>query len=1374
MGIVHQLLEFYDAPAAASFTLPPAEALAYFRSKGLRATFDWRDLLGAEHASAFTVAKMADLDMLADIQASLDAALADGLSFRSWSDTITPMLQAKGWWGRQAVTDPLTGETIVAQLGSPSRLQTIFRTNVQSAYAAGQWQQIQDNADVAEYLLYDAIDDHRTRPQHAEWDGTVLPATHEWWATHYPPNGWNCRCGVIQLSAEELEELGLKPSPAAPPSEVVPWKNPRTGKTEKVIKGLDPGWNSNPGATHLADLKKLALQKIAQLTAKASEAATAGMAKAQQQASAAAQAAAEASKAAEAMKVASKAQERAAAAAIDAALKAKTPYLAKAIQKLQAGKATKGLSAPDLLEAAKLEATKVKDSAALANWKQAQLAGKPGAPAGQAVFDALPEAAQASILADIEAQLASKAAAQAIDTELAAIAAGDKGALQASNLAKVKAANPDLPPAEILAQVQAMPAQLTPGQLSGGLAGWKKNAIAGKAPTEKQQLAFDSLTDKQKAKALAQVDEAKTAAKNEAIAAAKALEEPEVDPVTGLGADQLGDEAAFFKMQAEANNQAAPGGSTPASAVDPDIHPDSLRQTGPQRGSNPGGTFIDEETGVAWYIKWMGAEDAARNEVLASKLYAAAGVDAPDYRFIWHNGKPTVASRMVDGLQKTTPAKLVKAGAGDAFAVDAWLANWDVVGATFDNMLVQGKRVFRVDTGGALRYRAQGGLKGSAFGDEVLEFQSIRNPGTNPQGAQVFGNLRDVDIERSAVKVLGITDAEIDRLVALHGPRDAIENKVLAERLKARRDDIGRQYPGAKAELDAQAKALAAPEPDTARVTKLEQAEIEASRVNGYAMNTDGTMIEDHAVVVSQMTTSGGQPFTRLFMRLLPDGEAAVAKTMPASVSGAGGYDLGVFRDRLLSLAKSINHRAENGTPMDSTTLLKWSAFKNEAEAAQKSLTKAARMDRAQAATQLKMVDEVHAELLAYFTKHNIGSQVTRIRAIDIQAFKDVLPAADKARKSAAKSALEWEKKTGKLQFETATFDKSHARLTGGKDSLHGVDEYLAAKGEGFSVRYVPSKGNATSAQGMVIIDIEGAGSATTAKGFQIIEKMGVKATRSTAGDRLELYLDRIAYVRTVRNPDLEAAYQAAGKIADATARHEAKLKLLNADAGLDMTKSPYWNPEGNRQAFGHGRVVQYRPDLPPAEIQAFASKHVLYHNTGGYGVGGTSQWPNLKRIIEGGGQIGSQVDRVRRGVPSGGSSVDMDMRSGGGSYIFTRVMTKTKATTRMPAGVHFKADRMMLRTDAFSYDGDLFGAVARHTQEQHRAIDPAGWSRNAKAARNETNFRDAVSLFDDVDRIILLNRAEYNQAIGDLRAMGYRQWPDGRELEDVFGYERP
>lgn len=1331
MTIIHQLLNYYDAPAAGSFTLPPAEAIAYFKAKGLKVTFDWRDMLGAEHASAFTVAKMADLDLLADVKASLEDAIEQGLSFDSWRDTIVPLLQQKGWWGRQAVTDPLTGETIVAQLGSPGRLKTIFRTNVQSAYAAGQWEQIQAQADVAEYLMYDAVDDHRTRPQHAAWDGTVLPVTHEWWATHYPPNGWNCRCGVIQLSAEDLDDLGLAPSAKAPAGGTSNWTNPRTGKVEKVDKGLDPGWNTNPGATHLATLQKLAAEKIKALDPKAATAAAKGMKATEAAAGELAEQAGIAAAptinatASQLARGAGKAQIRAAEQGIAKALKANTPYLAKSIKALQATKAGAAMDPVELWQKAQVAANKSKDSAALANWKQAKIAGKPGPASGQQVFDALPEPAQAAIVAEIEGKVATAAAAKAVDDELAAIASGAQGPVPQFNLAQVMATTPDLPPAQLLAEVKALPDKLTAGQQSGGLAGWKKNAIAGKPPTPKQQLAFDSLSDAQKAKALQAVDDAK--------AAAAAPPPPDVPP-----------------------------GPPPLTTAVPDLNPAQLRQIGGQRGSNRGGTYVDEATGTEWYVKFPASEDMARNEELAAKLYEAAGIDVPDLRLIQLEGQPAIASRIVDGLAKGTPDALAKGGALDGFAVDAWLANWDVAGATMDNLLMRGARAFRVDTGGALRYRAQGGLKGQAFGDQVTEIQSLRNAGTAPQASRVFGKATDAEIEASVARVLAVDDSTIDRLVRDFGPRDAGDAQALAARLKARRADLARQYPNA-----ARAAQAAPDAPDTARVTALEQGEVAASRVNGYTFRTDGDMVEDQNVIVSQITSASGRPVTRLFLKVRDPGARAIEAKLPATSSVA--YDASGIRADVLSLLKSINSRAAKGQPiLDATTTAKWAALRDKMEGAWSELVTLSdnRVAVAKAADEAAdWIGNLRSEFKTYFDDLKPGQTAAPFRNVDLTALKDV------PRRSAGTGdgSLPWQKR-GAVSYHLADFDKSNARLRSQTQNLAGTSQHYAIEADGYRVTYVPADGNAIASRGVVMIDVDGAGAAATGRGFQILEEIGVKATRSTQAERLELYLDRIAYLRTLRNAKLEKAYEAAGKIADPAARADAKLKLLNADVGRDMTQSRWWNPDGEHQAFGHGRVMLNRPDLDDAEVADFARTHVVYHNTSSLGVGGSPQWERLRGIIEGGGQIGSQIDRMRRGVASFGSSVSSDHSSGGANYIFTRLRARSAGMKR--AGIYWNPERLMRRSDAFTYTGDRFGTVERAMQVKDRQIDPAGWRKAAASVSNETNFRDSLSVFDDVERIVFASRAEYNEALGGMRALGYRTWPDGRALEDVFDYE--
>jgi SPP1 gp7 family putative phage head morphogenesis protein len=240
------VIDFFEVPAGGLFDVRPERALAYFQAKGLRPTFSYADMLGAAHDQAFTVAKLMDVDLLAQVRDSLTSALAAGTPLKEWSKQLRPQLEAAGWWGRQTVIDPVTNKPVKSQLGSPWRLDTIFSTNMQTAYAAQAWQEIEEQADLAPYLIYDAVDDLRTREAHRQWDRRTLPVTDPWWRTHYPPNGFSCRCGVIQVSREELDAMGIRPGPA-PAEGTYLWKNPRTGVSERVPVGIDPGFDRNVG-----------------------------------------------------------------------------------------------------------------------------------------------------------------------------------------------------------------------------------------------------------------------------------------------------------------------------------------------------------------------------------------------------------------------------------------------------------------------------------------------------------------------------------------------------------------------------------------------------------------------------------------------------------------------------------------------------------------------------------------------------------------------------------------------------------------------------------------------------------------------------------------------------------------------------------------------------------------------------------------------------------------------------------------------------------------------------------------------------------------------------------------------------------------------
>lgn len=231
--------------------LPPAEAIAFFRSKGLAQGFAWEDVWQEEHAKAFTVAKAMSREILEDIRAALDRALSEGTTLERFREELTPVLQARGWWGRQEATDPLTGVTAEVQLGSPRRLRTIFETNMRSAYQAGRWERIQRVKEAMPFLRYVAVQDSRTRPEHRAWHGTVLPVDDPWWDAHYPPCGFRCRCTVTQMNGRTLERRGFTVTEAPIRFPPRTYTNRRTGEVTTIEGGISPGFNYNVGQAYL-------------------------------------------------------------------------------------------------------------------------------------------------------------------------------------------------------------------------------------------------------------------------------------------------------------------------------------------------------------------------------------------------------------------------------------------------------------------------------------------------------------------------------------------------------------------------------------------------------------------------------------------------------------------------------------------------------------------------------------------------------------------------------------------------------------------------------------------------------------------------------------------------------------------------------------------------------------------------------------------------------------------------------------------------------------------------------------------------------------------------------------------------------------------
>ena len=81
----------------------------------------------------------------------------------------------------------------------------------QSANMASKWEEFLKDGDRYNLQYRTAGDDH-VRPAHAALHGITLPPSHPFWQRYFPPNGWNCRCTIVQVRKSKY--------PQTPDSEV--------------------------------------------------------------------------------------------------------------------------------------------------------------------------------------------------------------------------------------------------------------------------------------------------------------------------------------------------------------------------------------------------------------------------------------------------------------------------------------------------------------------------------------------------------------------------------------------------------------------------------------------------------------------------------------------------------------------------------------------------------------------------------------------------------------------------------------------------------------------------------------------------------------------------------------------------------------------------------------------------------------------------------------------------------------------------------------------------------------------------------------------------------------------------------------------------
>lgn len=394
------------------------------------------------------------------------------------------------------------------------------------------------------------------------------------------------------------------------------------------------------------------------------------------------------------------------------------------------------------------------------------------------------QAYQAGIAAD-KAQAAADALAKQVEkknaeaqAEIADVLANPKGqTLKAKALGKLMVSDPGMAPHEMLAKAKAdavvMQAKASQG---AALSGYKQKVLGGMQPTPAQLKAFQAL------------------AAGEQEAFTNALEAQKL-ALAKQTAEATAAQAKIVHASAEAVAAEAPAVPLPAVATKPIPIPEGFPED-PENlkvvkglGGSTGAELVQDKQGGLWVRKRGNSADHLREEVIADQLYRGMGVPTPDSRLYDRPTGPVKLSRYLPGTKTlneylataTAPQRAaVVARIQKHFAADALIANWDVLGQNLDNILIDHEgNAWRIDNGGALRYRAQGQPKGKDWNEhpaepwtmrakystpDLVALQQAIPAGVQKQFKQVFGDVGFFDLARQI--------EAIDPAVLAHVPDD--------------------------------------------------------------------------------------------------------------------------------------------------------------------------------------------------------------------------------------------------------------------------------------------------------------------------------------------------------------------------------------------------------------------------------------------------------------------------------------------------------------------------------------------------------------------------------------------------------------------------
>lgn len=184
-------------------------------------------------AEAFTVAGVTHYELQEKLK-QLAKDIADGNTEEQKAKGVEHVDAKKLW---KDLSEDLIAQYSYGFAPPRGHLLTNYQTALTSAYHGTLWKKI-ETAGIYIALQYKTRMDERVREKHKTLQDRVFYRADAIWDKIYPPNGWNCRCYTIPLTAAQLKSMGLTPESS-------------DGALKKITEeaGVDTDFARNSGMT---------------------------------------------------------------------------------------------------------------------------------------------------------------------------------------------------------------------------------------------------------------------------------------------------------------------------------------------------------------------------------------------------------------------------------------------------------------------------------------------------------------------------------------------------------------------------------------------------------------------------------------------------------------------------------------------------------------------------------------------------------------------------------------------------------------------------------------------------------------------------------------------------------------------------------------------------------------------------------------------------------------------------------------------------------------------------------------------------------------------------------------------------------------------